>query len=256
MYAHTNSLKVLKEQVQEVINFAVLSANSVPLLKMTIKNIEKGCPNSQLANQDFFLRESSKEDLKEYAKNYKFNLSKYILLSSFSYFESYVTDAINEIFEFHEGFENMSQSTKDRCVSHINISNPTDKRNKSKLQDAYNKSKNQKYQKYTEELKKSNYKFPSELLSYYGVIKLKEELKNMKSVGIPDILVNGLHLNIKEEDIEMFHKIRDIRNSIAHGKNKNLDIKSAMKYNKFLRKFAVSIDKHIVNNYFVIEKFS
>lgn len=56
MYAHTESFKILKEQTQEILDFAVLITNSIPLLKMTIKKIEKGVDGIALANPDFFKR--------------------------------------------------------------------------------------------------------------------------------------------------------------------------------------------------------
>ncbi len=54
MYAHTESFLTLRQQTQEVLDFAVLISNSVPLLKMTIKNIEKNVDGIQLANPDYF----------------------------------------------------------------------------------------------------------------------------------------------------------------------------------------------------------
>jgi hypothetical protein len=256
MYAHTESFKVLKNQTQEILDFAVLIDNSVPLLKMTIKNIEKKVDGINLANPDFFTRPPDNEQLKNYAKEYKNNLSKYVLLSNFSYFEAYVINSIEEIFEFHGGFDNMLKASQLRCNQHIDSSNDIVKQNKRKLQDSYDKKKKEKYEKYSNLLKQVNYKFPSELLSSYGIMKLKEELKNLKSIGIPDILINGLHLFLSDDDIKEFHRIRDIRNSIAHGKNQGFNMKSAMKCNTFLRDLSVKIDKHIVNNYFVIERFS
>lgn len=194
--------------------------------------------------------------MKSYAKEYKSDLSKYILLSNFSYFEAYVINSIEEIFKFHGGFDVMLKESQLRCNQDINSNDAFVTLNKKKLQDSYDEKKKQKYEKHTKELKKVNYKFPSELLSSYGVIKLKEELKNLKSVGIPDILINGIHMNINDDDVKEFHRIRDIRNSIAHGKNKGFDITAAMQCNTFLRNLAVKIDKHIVGNYFVIERFS
>jgi len=256
MYAHTKSFKILKDQTQEILNFAVLITNSVPLLKMTIKNIEKKVDGIHLANPDFFKKAPDNEQLKDYSQEYKNNLSKYILLSNFSYFEAYVINSIEEIFKFHGGFDKMLAESQLRCNQHIDSGDETVKENKRKLQDSYDAKKKEKYEKHTIELKQVNYKFPSELLSSYGIIKLKEELKNLKSVGIPDILANGLHMFISDDDIKEFHRIRDIRNSIAHGRNQGFDIKSSMNCNTFLRNLSVKIDKHIVNNYFVIERFS
>lgn len=257
MYAHTESFKRLKEQTQEILDFAILIMNAVPLLKMTIKKIEKGVDGIALAKPDFPNQVGpDKEQLKSYAQKYKGDLSKYILLSNFSYFEAYVIDAIEEIFKFHGGFDDMLTASQLKCQIFLNSNDTIIKQNKRKLQDHYDGRKKLKYTKYISELKKVNYKFPSELLSSYGIIKLREELKNLKSVGIPDILTKGLHMNISDDDIKEFHRIRDIRNSIAHGQNKGFNIPLAMKCNAFLRNLSVRIDKHIVENFFVIEKYS
>lgn len=256
MYAHTESFITLREQSQSVLDFAVLIANSVPLLKMTLKKIDQNVAGMQLANPDYFKGQQNPGQLKQFAQQYKNNLGKYVLLSNFSYFEAYVSDAIDEIFKFHGGVEAMIAASQLRCSKHVNPTDVDIVNNRKKLQDSYDRHKKPKYMKYTNLLKKKNFKFPSELLSAYGVRKLKEDLKNLRSVGIPDILMTGLHFDMKEAEVQEFHKIRDIRNAIAHGKRKTLDIPRAMECNRFLRDLAVRIDNHIVSNYFVIEEFA
>ena len=78
----------------------------------------------------------------------------------------------------------------------------------------------------------------------------------LKSVEIPNVLIYGLHLNLSTSDVNRFHSIRDTRNKIAHGESLHLDIRYVMNSNKFLRELAVRIDRHIVDNFFVIEKFT
>lgn len=256
MYPNTKAFNRLREQTQAVLDFTVLISNAVPLLKMTIKQIERGDAKVQLAKADYFKGEQNQRLLKESASEYKSNLSKYVLLSNFSYFEAYVSDATNEIFEFHGGIEKMIKAARERCKQHVNPEDESIINSRRKLQDSYTASKDQKYIKHTNQLLKLNYKFPSELLSSYGIIKLNEELKNLKSKGIPSLLVDGLHFPMSKTEVDEFHRIRDIRNRIAHGKRKSYDMPNAMKCNRFLRELAVRVDSHIVNNYFIIEKFT
>jgi hypothetical protein len=223
---------------------------------MTIKKIEKGDEGYQLANPDYFKGEQSKEQLKSYAAEYKNNLGKYRLMSNFSYFEAYVSDAIEEMLMFHGGAEQLITTARKRCQQHVSPTDTTIISNRKKLQDSYKRQNDGKYQKYTKLLQKNNFKFPSELLSSYGVKKLIDDIKNLKSVGIPDLLIDGLHFPLSKDDVKEFHRIRDIRNKIAHGKRKTLDMPSAMRCNRFLRELSVRIDNHIVNNFFVIERFS
>lgn len=256
MHSNTMAFLRLKKQTQAVLDFSVLISNSVPLLKMTMKNIDKGVEGAQLAKQDYFKGAQSQDQLTSYAAEYKANLSKYVLLSNFSFFEAYIIDAIKEMFEFHGGVEQLIKDARRRCQKHIN---PIDKDivdNRKKLQDSYKNKNKEKYQKYTRSLQVVNFKFPSELLSAYGVQKLSENLNNLKSVGIPDLLVDGLHFSLTDIEKKEFDKIRNIRNSIAHGNKETFDMPSAIKYNSFLRELSVRIDQHLVKNYFVIERFS
>jgi len=103
VYAHTKAFVRLKDQTQAVLDFSILVCNAIPLLKMTIKNVEKGKEHTNLAKPDYFKGKPNQEKLKCHAQEYKENLSKYVLLSNFSFFEAYVIDAVNEIFEFHGG---------------------------------------------------------------------------------------------------------------------------------------------------------
>lgn len=256
MYAHTQSFFILRDQTQTVLDFAVLISNSVPLQKMTIKKIEKGVEGIQLAKPDYFKGDPNQDQLKEYAKNYKVNLSKYVLLSNFSYFEAYITNSIQEIFEFHGGYKAMVKASQTRSNKHIDSDDEKVVDARRRLQDSFDKKNEQKYRKYTQILKKQNYKFPSELLSSYGVIKLNEELKSLRSEGIPAILSNGLNFSISKKEISEFHRIRDFRNGIAHGKLKDFTMPTAMECNRFLRNLSVRIDNHIVTNFFIIEKFT
>jgi hypothetical protein len=256
MVPNTEAFIRLRNETQAVLDFSVLISNSVPTLKMVIKNVEKRVEGAKLANADYFTGEQNVAQIKSHAAEYKKNLSKYILLSNFSYFEVYVIDSINEMLTFHGGAENLISEARKRCIKHINPTDTDIINNRSKLQDSYKGKNIEKYKKYTKLLIEKNFKFPSELLSAYGVQKLKENLKNLKSVGIPDILVDGLHFPMTDKEINDFHKIRDIRNSIAHGKRKTFDMQSAMEHNKFLRDLTVRIDRHLVNNFFVIEKYS
>lgn len=256
MYSHTNALTRLKTETQNTLDFAVLNCNAIPLLKMTINKMAKGDATLKLANPDFFKNSSIPQQLKGYATNYKFNMSKFILLSNFSFFEAYVIDAINEMIIFHQGFDSFAGEAKTRLANSLNPTNSDLLKDRAKLQDSYKPDKNLKYIKHTSNLKKLGYKFPSEYFSPFGIMALEERLGKLRSVEIPDILVDALNFPLSENDKCEFHKIRDIRNKIAHGSCKELGFKHAMNYNKFLRELAVRIDKFLVENYFVIERFA
>ena len=257
MYAHTDAYMTFKKQTQQVLDFAVLIASSVPELKKTIKLSKKeGEKTTHLAKIDFFNAPSSPNELLSYSQQYKSELSKYVILSNFSFFEAYVTDVIDEMFKFHGGKEEMIRKTKDRCKGHIDPSGSSIIESRKKLQDSYKKKNHQKYKKHTSILKKQNFKFPSELLSHYGLKKVKDELKKIKSAEMPDLLQDGFHIDLTDDEVKGFHTIREFRNKIAHGNKNRFNLREAMECNKVLKNLAVKIDRHFVKNFFIIEVYS
>lgn len=253
MISNTKALNVLRTQIQEVYDFAVLNCYSVPSLKMRMKDIEKGIEGIRLPNPDYFKGSITLDELRNKAQNYKTNLCKYVLLSSFSFFESYVISAINEMIDFHGGRDDFLKLSQLKTSQFINNSSRQLTIYKRKLQEYFKSGKKEKYNKYYQLLEKDNYRFPTQLLSPYGVKKLIEVLDTIRSVDIPDVLAYGLNMNLGEATTEQFHNIRNIRNMIAHGDTVKLDLKKVGSYNKFLRDLSIKIDKHLVEHFFVIE---
>ncbi|MFQ5642551.1 MAG: CHASE2 domain-containing protein [Thiogranum sp.] len=179
-------------------------------------------------------------------------LGKAVLLSSFSYFEAYVMDAIGEIFEFHDGADAMIEASRTRSDRSINSTDKKIEECKKGLQESFCGKK----KKYTRLLRKRNYRFPSDLLSSYGLVKLRDELKNFRSIDVPELLSKGLHFDPGNKGVREFHRIRNIRNRIAHGSISELTVRDAMKCSRFLQDMADRIDRHIVKNYFVTEEYS
>ena len=61
--------------------------------------------------------------------------------------------------------------------------------------------------------------------------------------------------NLSTEHKDKFHSYRDDRNKIAHGKTLSYSLDKALKGNEFLYNLAKEIDKHVVTNYMIIEKY-
>jgi hypothetical protein len=255
MIAHTNAFIKLREQTQATLNFSILMCSAVPFYKENL-DIEKRFPGKiTFPVPDYFKGTSKLNDLLEFIKTYKENLSKYVLLSNFSFFEAYVEDAIKEIFKFHSGAEKMILRAKRLSKESFNIKDKNIIANKRKLQDALDKKKTLKYRTSTRLLKGLSYKFPCDLMSAYGILQLEKVSKNFKSFHITDLLNFALNLDLTNNEIKMFHDIRNIRNDIAHGNQVSLSIEQTMIYNNFLRDLSVKIDSHIVNHFFIIEEF-
>lgn len=155
-----------------------------------------------------------------------------------------------------------------RRNNHLNLIKEGILRDKRKLQEPHKKKNWQKYEKHQSALEnETEFRFPSELISPYGMKYLIETIqgKNFRSALIPEILEIGLGIDLSEkinkhEDLndkdlrETFEIIRDWRNSIGHGTSGDLGLLKAMDMIRFLRYLAVKTDKHLVENFFVLER--
>lgn len=269
MIDHTQSYKRAKQEQQKIWDFALLICHAVPALKKTIKGVEESVPRYSLPTPDYFGTTANKERLKAIAKHYNYNIGKYIFLSVFSFFESYVRSVIQELVDFHGGQENF--------INHLVIS---DKRllqnqdamivaHKKKLQVPFNEQKWQKYRKHSEILScDPNFRFPCELFALYGLKRFMQDTlgDNFQSVMIPDILRSAFHMDLSEKmnmhqdlvhmDIEQtFDSARKIRNAIAHGDEPTIGLKKVVAYSDFFRKLTIRIDKHLITHYFIIEQY-
>ncbi|ALM47420.1 hypothetical protein AMR72_00020 [Flavobacterium psychrophilum] len=78
----------------------------------------------------------------------------------------------------------------------------------------------------------------------------------MKSFEIPDLLVDGLNLQLTDAEIEKFHNARQVRNSIAHGETITLTLQKAGEINDVLKLIAYKLDKHLNEHFLINENFS
>lgn len=250
MIKSSKSYHTLKEQIQLSLDFVLLCCHSIPALKGYIKAVERGSA-PKIPDPDFFKKEAEHSRLKQIIPNYRKTIGRFLVLSSFSYFESYASDVIKELFSINSG-EEFLNILKDKRNEHFKIIASLNDKAKI-LREEKDKSKNLKYKKIIDELVELNYKFPSELLAFYGISQLQEKLGAMRAIDIPDMMENALGVEITTDERTEFNRIRDLRNNIAHGKIAKVELSEAIQINNFLKNFAVKIDQHIVKNFFVIE---
>jgi len=300
MINSTYSYNKLKQEQQGLFDFFILVTHSIPTLSGSIKYIQNIDPNRTLPKPDHFkkgevhidrlseLINKEVDSNKSNTKSYKTNLCKYVLLSSFSFFETYFKSVMEELIIFLGSnlsleFIQPSNYKKilEKSVKNIlekqyrfNLSNITKpskniKNERNEILGPFQNHKKEQYKHYTNILKTSNYRFPSELLSFYGLNKLMQELQNLKSYSIPYIMKDVLYIDISQkinknvnllnQDIKTtFDMIRELRNDIAHGNKINpekLNFKIVLAYNYFLKKIALQIDKQLTKNFFIIEEY-
>ena len=102
MIPHTKAFTVLKREAQQVFDFAIVVTHAVPALKKALKGFEPG-DVIPFQPDHFDARPIAIDKVKQNAKQYKALLSRYLFLSSFSFFEAYFRDVLNEIITFHGG---------------------------------------------------------------------------------------------------------------------------------------------------------
>ena len=167
----SNAYKKLKKQIQEAVELIVLTAHAVPALKGYIKAVEKGGAE-KIPDPDYFIKPDAHDRLLSLIPNYRKLLGKFILLSSFSFFEAYVIDVIIELLGFNNETKFLANTLDKKDVESI----------LKKLRENPKKGKLLKYEKLNKELVEAGYRFPSKYINEYGFKKLMNDAKNLRSV--------------------------------------------------------------------------
>jgi len=249
---NTKSYLKLREQIQESFNFVYIVSQAVPCLKLQSSLVKKGVIQ-ELPSPDYFTKPNPIEQIDIQVKGYKNELSKYILLSSFSYFESFVVDVVKEVIDFHGGETAFEFNAKKYVTKTMHNQSNNYTKEKTILSKTDPRQINRR-QFATQKLNQENFIFPSALLTHLGVKALIQKLNNLKSVDIPKLMIDAFCMEWNENDISNFHTMREKRNNIAHGDTVKLDIKSVIQMNTQIRDIALKIDQHLIHHFFISEK--
>ncbi|MHA7966706.1 HEPN domain-containing protein [Paenibacillus sp. CAU 1782] len=243
----------LKEQIQSSFDFVYVVCQAVPCMKLQASLVQKKQIPS-LPSPDYFKVSNSIEQIRGQAQNYKPELCKYILLSSFSYFEAFVIDIVRELIDFHGGSDAFEGRAEQQ--NKLAINNQYEKYLKEKVA-LYKRVPNHRDRQRSSSrtLIAADFVFPSQLFSSFGIKMLIEQLGNLKSVDIPKYMKRVFNLELEEEQVKKYHTIRDLRNQIAHGNSVELDLKQVNQMNNELRQIALTIDQHLMNHFFISEEF-
>ncbi len=233
-------------------DFAIVVSYAVPCLKFSLKEMPSNEP--PLFKPDHFdSRPVKTEKVLHDTKTYKETLSRHIVLSSFSYFEAYFHDVLQEILEFHG---------KDFLFNISSISTNTDddekvEKARKKLSEYPKKSNLDCYKSNKAKMLKCGQALPSSLLAQYGYKKLIELIEgNYIPAGkIPELSSNILQLKFDRIEEEELYGYKEIRNKIAHGRisDGSLYVAKAIEMNNFFRNLALKIDKHVLKYFLLVE---
>jgi hypothetical protein len=255
MIVHTKAFGRYRKLSQAHLDFVVLVCHLAPAFRA-------GLLDNQLAAalyQPDYFKANTKEQLLGFASNYKSELSRSTLIAIFSYFESYVREVLKEIIEFHGGRAKIKTLAMSRARSSLDRSPRDVEKYKRKIQDYGRKKKDRpKFEKYSRLLDKEGFRFPTELLAYYGVIQLitkTDARRGMRAWEIPDILEDAFLYRISSVDRQQLDRLRDLRNKIAHGTAPSVTLEASARAASELHTLAAKVDKHIADHFFVLQRF-
>jgi RiboL-PSP-HEPN len=253
MKAHTDSFINYKTSSQGHIDFVVVVCHAVPALKADLAQSA-----ATLANvpDHFKLNNNSKSWIAAKASGYTNELARSTLLTVFSYFEGYIKDTLKEIVDFHGGEKALQDRARNRSKQFMIATSGEIVENKRKLQDNPTSAKFEKYRKFGRLLDDAGYRFPTDLLSNFGVrflLTKTDDKKGMRAFEIPEILSECLLLNVDASEAKMFETVRGLRNKLAHGRPQPITLAKSLQYASELHTWASKIDKHVCDHFLVIQ---
>lgn len=254
----TDSYNRFKGDLDDIWNFALMISYAVPSLSKTIKGTEEKIKDYSIPNPDFFKYDNStNEQLKSYMKGYKTRLSMYLWISIFSFFEAYFNSVLAEFIKFHGGKDELLAISKDNNLKQMN--KITDDHLKTvklgKLHLEYDSSRVTKNVEHTQELINSDFTFPSEFFSAFGVKNFINQSNKVNAKDIPIIMSDCFNFELKDDFKIKYDTCKNIRNEIAHGKTKNLSLKDVKDLYFLLKNIATLFDTHLLKYYFINERF-
>jgi hypothetical protein len=194
MIPHTVAFKRLKDEAQKVFDFAIVVCYAVPNLKRTLDALAPGNP-LPFAPDYFDSRPIATAKVRTHAKAYKELLSRYVFLSSFSFFEAYFVDLLAEIIEFH-GRDNLLR--RHDLSRNTNFVSPELIKAKKKLSEYAVPQNRSAYRTFGSKLAKEGFVFPSSALAQNGLRRLFEIVDDdsIKANDIPNLIESVFQLQL------------------------------------------------------------
>jgi hypothetical protein len=254
MLDSTGAYAKYKRQTEQLLDFAVMICYAAPHLSRAIVDAQ-GRATEAIGPPDHFRQNATSVDaLRGRLTTYQPQLAAHIALSSFSFFEAFIKDAVLEMLAWHGG----AAGWKTRVDAFTRTLPAEMLAHKRKLQETPKKGHAHRYRKHSKALNAAGFKYPSSLLSSYAAALLEERVSRdaLRASEIPDLLIKGLHMAEADVNPSRFGEIRAKRNQIAHGKAGPLTLAAALKIAKELHTLAAKVDFHLREHFFVIEEYS
>ena len=121
----------------------------------------------------------------------------------------------------------------------------------------WSSNKGAKYAKYAQLLDEAGFRFPTDLLSHFGVTQLvlkADEKLGFKAHEIPSILEDALLYPLTVQQRAMVERIRLERNKIGHGSAASLTLAQSLRDASALHTLAAAVDDHIARHFLLIQE--
>ena len=227
----------MKNKIQEIFDFATATCQAFPIMKDAITT------GTTLPQPDYFRGNNSITLLNNQIATYEQNLSTYLFLVSFSYFENYIKNVVNEIISIHNTNIMIKVQVK------LLLNNPNLDKYKQKLKGINEPRNLDQYRKFSKELRNSNYLHPRDAFDFTSKAILNNYVKELKAYQIPELLKDFLLIDLPNNFQKDYKSFAEIRNRIAHGNNPPMTFIEVRKANNFFRNSAKNFDKQIVSNF-------
>lgn len=253
MLRNTESYVVLRRHSQQMLDFAVLVCTAAPQLKHALAAHDADPASFLAKNASFPPSEVPYATEKRSLSGYTTVLGANLVLSVFSYFETYFFSAFDETIAFHGGSEGIEATIQKQLRDREYA--PEIKAALSGLRTPYNPQRADRYRNHSNALSDAKVVWPSERFMLYGLKQSLVQRPRWKSVDIPTLARDIFGVDVADQERDRFHAIRMDRNKIAHGKNLSHDLRKAVDVSYFLRNFALKIDMEIVKSFLIIERY-
>lgn len=250
---NTGAYVVWRSHSQQMLDFAVLVTTAAPQLDHALKGRSSN-PTEFVAKNPIF-RPSKQPYSTEIRAlpDHQHVLGATLVLSIFSYFETYFFSVLEEIISFHGGIEKMEPLIRGQLQTADGKPLPPGLKYLRKL---FKPAAADRYRKYTAAVGQHGIMWPSQRFMLYGFKQAVQQRKRWRSADIPDLVTDLLGMQLSAAERDRFHNIRVSRNKVAHGKALSYDLKKAISASNFFLEFSRRIEDHVLTKFMIIERYA
>lgn len=252
MISHSKAYRTWRVHSQQMLDFAVMVCTAAPHLSDSLNSFEADPTFSIATNSNFLPSQDPYSTERRALDRYEGVLGASLLLSLFSHFETYFFSVLDEIIDFHGGFEEM-HTVIERRNKQADLTS-VQRSALRKISTSFQGGRDLRYRDASKVVEESKFFWPTGHFMMFGLQAFKEQRKRWKANDIPRLSETFLQYPFTESELGKFQNLRQARNGIAHGKDLEYDLEKAVAESKYFLEMGKKIDKHIVGSFFIIER--